>query len=374
MIYHVLPEAEPFSEYYGGALSRWTANVLRRDKNCTIVCPWADDTWGFASHQVWRLRGLRNYAWLSKIPPYRSALALRLILLKLLFAPFMKKVMSGDTLYVHNRPEFALALRSMCRRKGAHIVLHMQNSHLLRLPIHYQVSLDVDLLVFCSTFLKTEASKSIGRARAAAVIPNGADDAIFFPKGENRSNEDRVPIILFASRLIEEKGPHIFLDAMRLLGERRTPAKGIIVGSSNFGRSKPTAFVRELRRLAPGNVEFHDYCSGKALADIFRNADIFCLPSVFNDPFPLAVLEAMASRLAVVATHSGGIPEALTEGGGLLVQRGSASDLAVALEHLISEPSLREKMADDGYASFRRNFTWATVQEHYRKTLRSLSI
>ncbi len=371
MIYHVLPEVEPFSEHYGGALSRWAANVLRGDENSTIVCPWADESWGFPSQQVWSLSGLRNFVWWSRI--LRSKfLAPRLTVLRFLFAPLFKKLRRGDTVYIHNRPEFALALSPMCRRKGAHIVLHMQNSHLMGwFPIRAS-SLDVDVMVFCSGFLKTEAAEYAGRVDTL-VIPNGADDSIFYPEERNKRNGDYMPVILFASRLIPEKGPHIFLEAMRLLEERMIRAKGVIVGSSNFGGSKATRFTTELLRIAPPNVEFRDYCSGKALADVFRKADIFCLPSTFNDPFPLAVLEAMASRLAVVATHSGGIPEALSEGGGVLVQRGSASELAAALERLISEPSSREKMAEDGYASFRKNFTWATVQEHYHRMLHLLS-
>jgi len=309
--------------------------------------------------------------WWSRIVRSKF-IAPRLTMLRFLFAPLLNKMQKGDTIYIHNRPEFAQALGPVCRKKGLQIVLHMQNSHLMGwFPIRPS-SIDVDIMVFCSDFLKTEASEYVGRLHTA-VIPNGADDSMFYPERVIRKSRDRVPIILFASRLIPEKGPQIFLEAMRLLGERAIKAQGIIVGSTSFGGNKPNKFTSELCSLAPPNVKFHDYCSGTALADLFRKADIFCLPSMFNDPFPLAVLEAMACRLPVVATFSGGIPEALTEGGGLLVQRGSASELAAALEQVISEPSLREKMAEDGYASFRKNFTWPTVRERYHTMLNSLS-
>jgi spore coat protein SA len=74
-----------------------------------------------------------------------------------------------------------------------------------------------------------------------------------------------------------------------------------------------------------------------------------------------------------VATQSGGIPEAFVEGGALLVGRGSANELAAAIERLVSEPSLRNKLAEDGYASFHKNFTWVAVRQRYHEVLDSLT-
>ena len=54
----------------------------------------------------------------------------------------------------------------------------------------------------------------------------------------------------------------------------------------------------------------------------------------------------------------------------LLITR--APELAAAIELLISEPSLRQKVAAEGYASFRKNFTWAVVKRQYEDVLASL--
>jgi len=301
-------------------------------------------------------------------------MSLRLACARQLLAPLVKKLKKGDTVYIHNRPEFALALISICRSRGARVVLHMQNSHLMGWSRLGNQALNVDALVFCSAFLKGEAVRYAAQAHRVAVIPNGADDSMFYPERRSKADRDHVPVILFASRLVPSKGPHVFLEAMRLLGERMIQAKGVIVGASKFGgSSKATGFIKKLHRMAPQNVAFHDYCSGKALAELFRGADIFCLPSVFDDPFPLTSLEAMASKLPVVATHSGGIPEAFAEGGAILVQRDSPFELAAALERLVSEAPLRAKMAEEGYASFRKNFTWPSIRERYLGMMDALS-
>jgi spore coat protein SA len=144
------------------------------------------------------------------------------------------------------------------------------------------------------------------------------------------------------------------------------PVQGMIVGGAQFGASEPTEYGRELLRSAPPNLHFHPYCAGKQLAGLLREADIFCLPSTWHDPFPLAPLEAMATGLPVVATRSGGIPEALFYGGGMLVERGSVEELASAIEMLALDPILRRKLARESLRSFVNHFRWPTVVDNYQ--------
>ena len=80
----------------------------------------------------------------------------------------------------------------------------------------------------------------------------------------------------------------------------------------------------------------------------------------------MATLEAMATGLAVVATRSGGIPETLLYGGGLLVERGSVAELASAIERLVLDPMLRRKLAGEAFRSFVGHFRWPTVVENYQ--------
>jgi glycosyltransferase involved in cell wall biosynthesis len=198
------------------------------------------------------------------------------------------------------------------------------------------------------------------------VLYNGADERLFFPAGTERSDCHRPVTVIFASRVVPEKGPDILSKALRLLMKRGVPVQGIIVGGAEFGKSQPTGFIQELHHSAPSNLHFHAYCAGEKLARLFREADIFCLPSTWQDPFPLAPLEAMATGLPVVATRSGGIPEALAYGGGILVERGSVEELASAIESLVSDPTLRLKLARESLFSFLQHFRWPTVVQNYQ--------
>jgi glycosyltransferase involved in cell wall biosynthesis len=127
-------------------------------------------------------------------------------------------------------------------------------------------------------------------------------------------------------------------------------------------------------RKAPPNLRFVPYCSGRQLAELFHDSDVFCLPSVWHDPFPLAPLEAMAAGLPVVATRSGGIPEALSDGGGILIERNSVDALSDALTELSRDPGLRERLSHEAFSSFIRNFRWEHVRAHYNSIIGGLHL
>jgi glycosyltransferase involved in cell wall biosynthesis len=79
---------------------------------------------------------------------------------------------------------------------------------------------------------------------------------------------------------------------------------------------------------------------------VLRNLDVFALPSLV-DAFPLALLEAMAAALPVVAARTGDIPRIIEHGvTGLLVEPGNSNDLAAALRRLADSPKLRNQFGE----------------------------
>ena len=160
---------------------------------------------------------------------------------------------------------------------------------------------------------------------------------------------------------------------MWLLLARGIRARGRLTGRYRFRLEQcRTAYSRSIMRNAPPNIEFGGYRPASALAEEFRRADIFCSPSVWEEPFGLVNVEAMASGLPVVSTRRGGVPEIFADGGGVLVQQGSATELASALEGLIRNAGRRRELGTEGYSSFQRNFTWKTVHRRYREVLAGL--
>jgi len=80
------------------------------------------------------------------------------------------------------------------------------------------------------------------------------------------------------------------------------------------------------------------------MAQLYASADLFVLPSLFEG-YGMAYAEALAYGLPVLGSRAGAIPDTVPADAGLLVETGSTSALAAALEQLIKDPKLRERLA-----------------------------
>lgn len=359
----------------GGAISRWAGNVLRNGPRSVVVCPAADGSWQFTPESIYLMPGLKLYKAI-RWQLFRAPWLLHCRVIRGLFHPLLRRLRRGDVVWIHNRPEFALALTEQIHRRGGRVVLHLHNSHMVDGPTSLMAQIRVDRLVFVSEFLRQQARDKFPTLGAwfggSAVLYNGADQTIFYPPVEGRRIKETATV-LFAGRLVEDKGVHILLDAMRLLHEQGVPLRARIVGSSSFGRGRETEYIRQLKAARPATVSFLEYRSGMALGDLFRKADIFCSPSVWEEPFGLVNVEALASALPVVSTLSGGASEIFSSGGGILVERGCAVQLASALRRLTENPQLRAQLGQDGYRAFLNRFTWSRAQWQVQEIERALS-
>ncbi len=373
-VYHLLPEGEAFSEFEGGAISRWVANVLREDRSGVVVAVSIDHSWRYPAAALVVVPLLRAYRALLQLTRQRTPWVLRKMILRLAYLSTMRKLRPGDTVWVHNRADIAAALARSVHRAGARLVLHMHNAHLLTESRRILAELDADRVVFVSHYLEEASRAMLAPNVATEVLYNGADGVLFTPPSPRVFTRPGGMRVLFASRLVEDKGPHILAAALWELHREGVAVEGVIVGGAQFGDAPPSEYVLELMRKAPPNLRFVPYCSGRQLAELFHDSDVFCLPSVWHDPFPLAPLEAMAAGLPVVATRSGGIPEALSDGGGILIERNSVDALSDALTELSRDPGLRERLSHEAFSSFVRNFRWEHVRAHYNSIVGGLHL
>lgn len=142
------------------------------------------------------------------------------------------------------------------------------------------------------------------------------------------------------------KGVDVLLRAMGILARRTARVRLVQVGGSMY--PSETQALHEL--AAEVGVGQAVVWAGQRndVMDILNGADVYCQPSR-SEGLPLAILEAMAVGLPVVASCVGGIPEAVINGQtGILVAKESPGELADALEALASDVALRKSMGEQG--------------------------
>lgn len=156
-----------------------------------------------------------------------------------------------------------------------------------------------------------------------------------------------VPHILFVGRLVEMKGVCYLLAALGLLRDAGYRFRCTVAGAGPLrGRLEAQSRTLGLEPL----VRFVGPQPYERLPGLFASADIFALPSVRTrsgsaEGIPVALMEALASGLAAVASDMTGVPElVIHERTGLLISPGDSGALAAALARLIADPALRARL------------------------------
>jgi glycosyltransferase involved in cell wall biosynthesis len=160
-----------------------------------------------------------------------------------------------------------------------------------------------------------------------------------------------VPVIVNVGALVDHKGQRHLIDAMPHLLRAVPDAHLVIFGEGELRH----ALQRQIREL---HLDKHVLLAGfrEEVLRLVKSADLFVMSSV-TEGLGSAVLDAMAMRLAVVATRAGGLPEAVTHGEtGLLVDPAEPRELAGAIARLLKDRPLRQRMGDAGLDRVTRNF------------------
>lgn len=241
----------------------------------------------------------------------------------------------------------------LCRVFRSRTVLHMHgamfdsfhdNSRLK--PLIRMVLNRADAMIVLSNYWKNYCGAITGTR--LEIVPNCPKKDFF--AGEN-SNPDGESVV-FTGEIGPRKGVDVLLEAVALLRARGVDNPFILAG----GESEKNGIARYRSQVAEkdlGEVIFPGTVTTAELVKLLSRSAVFCLPSR-AEGLPIAMLEAMAMGLPVVATPVGGIPDALEEGiNGYLVPAGNSGLLADRLELLLGDRALRAKTGKANYEKAR---------------------
>lgn len=265
-----------------------------------------------------------------------------------------------DKLIIQANVYLILALNKKIDKKN--IVLHLHsdalNTELSTKLNKKNITTKVDTILCVSEFIKKQTLKNIEfEADKIKVLKNCVDISKFNAKNYINYREkfrdkydinDEEIVIMFTGRILEIKGVKELIQAFKKVNDRIN-AKLLIVGNAGFGNSIKTSYDKELMDLTRGiedKIIFTGFIHNDDLPKIHAGVDIAVVPSIWDEPAGLVVIEAMASGLPLIVTDSGGISEYTTHEGCITIQRDSnlVNNISEALEALSLDYDLRKEM------------------------------
>ncbi len=198
-------------------------------------------------------------------------------------------------------------------------------------------------------------------------VHNGVDLAEFC--SDDRTPAPVSPYILCVAIHNAKKAIDVLLKAFAELHRTDRSLELWLVGDGPL-RGELEHLARELG--LDGKVRFLGARGRDDVRRYMRECLLFVLPSR-AEPFGIVILEALASRKAVVATKAGGIPEIIQDGvTGVLVAPDDPTALCEAMRGVVRDQALRERLADHGYRLVTQRYPWSAAGERYDAMFRAL--
>ena len=257
-----------------------------------------------------------------------------------------------DLIILENRPGYALKIVG---KTDARLVYHLHNDILNNSTNQNQtIYKTASRILVVSDFICSRVHTISSNDIKTQIVYNGIDLSAFSQgKVVSRDIVGVNPndfLLEFSGRVTKEKGIMELVEAMGLLTESPN-IKLLVIGSSFYGNSDTKdEFIMMLQKKSEAladRVIFTGYIPYDQMSDYLHLADIAVLPSVWDEPFGLTCVEAMAAGLPVVTTNRGAIPEVVDESCAIMLDTDEhfVNNLAEAIQYLYENPAKREQMA-----------------------------
>lgn len=260
-----------------------------------------------------------------------------------------------DVILVEN---YISCIEPISKKYNGKIVAHLHNDSIINATYHNGVSIIEKCckILTVSEFIKNRVN-SVKKTNKVEVVYNGIDRTLFKPNFNNREelrkkygiNEDDI-VFLFSGRVCEEKGVMPLVNAFKRIDNKN--CKLLIVGASFYSSTMNSKFIKELKSNLNDKKEhvlFTGYVEYEKMPEIYQVADILVVPSLFEEALSLTLIEGMSTRLPVIISNSGGMPEVVNETAFIAKRENIEEDLKKYMSMYINNSELRNEMAEKAY-------------------------
>ncbi|HEY0562387.1 MAG TPA: glycosyltransferase family 4 protein [Methylophilus sp.] len=389
----VVPELLPVPPVKGGAVEHWVHEVthrldsqqfaitiISRPSGMTlegviryIAIPWTplEKAFDWMKQRVTWRNPLRYLAKIQHVTSYGLRVAAHV-------KPF-------DMVIMHNEPNLLLFIDKKSNQK---LILHMHNAHLTHAGLRWlyrRALYKVDMVICVSDYIRLNAIEYFPEhARKFVVLFNATNPDQFKPytasaiqavQGLPQLAQEHYHL-LYVGRLNAEKGVDVLIKAFGQVLRQHPNGKLVICGSSFFEGAVQTPYQQQLVALAQPiahAIIFTGFVPHAQLKYLYAAVDIVVLPSVWQDPCPLVVLEAMAAGACLVASRVGGVPEVVSHGeDGLLVNANNPHELAATLNHALDQPAFIKQLGVAARHKIVAHYSWAHLVKQLTQQLHNV--
>ena len=202
------------------------------------------------------------------------------------------------------------------------------------------------------------------------VIHNGVDLKTWNPTPLSPELKERYAIaddyVLFVGRPTAQKGMEFLIDSADDI-----PVQVVIEAVGADTKEYEDRMMEKVKGKK-NIVWIHENLGDERNIQLYTSARVFICPSVY-EPFGIINLESMACETAVVASSVGGIKEVvIPEETGILVEPGDSGQISRAVNRLLQDRDLAEKMGKNGRRRVEAHFSWEMIAEQTRKMYQSI--
>jgi glycogen synthase len=254
--------------------------------------------------------------------------------------------------------------------RGLQGIVDMLDPFLRRVGLAPEPTPRVDRYFYCSDFIRRISRKNAGAAdnRVAhwgvADLQDHGVPAEHFQLGEPLT-------LVYAGQLIEHKGLHVLIEALA-----RCRVKHSLVVIGDEGVEYATGCKQLAKRL--GVLEQIRFAGKKRPSEmlplIAESGQVLVVPSVWEEPFSIVVLEGMGLGLPVIAANTGGTPEVIKDGeNGFLFSSGSSDELATIIDHLEADRELCRRVGERAHQCVLREYRIEGLVDRLESSLEGVS-